>query len=113
MITSINEFKKFNHKKIDIQPNSNGYQYLGGSSKYLIVSIRGMYRIENYNGIYKEEVPYIDIPKNMGEHWLDLLSYYKDEEKNIEKMQNWADYLNLILKWIKCLMKNTPNYILN
>jgi len=41
--------------------------------------------IENFNGIYMKEVPYIEIPENQAQIFLDYLFYYKDENPKYKK----------------------------
>jgi hypothetical protein len=50
------------------------------TSKYELIAIRGGYRVENIKGMYKTEVPYVEIPRELFEEFLDYLVNFKDIE---------------------------------
>lgn len=73
MIDKVKNFGQFINEQ-----NINGYETIVGTSKYGLVKIHNTYRIENYKGMYKKEVPYVEIPKELADEFMDYLVNYRD-----------------------------------
>ena len=73
MIDKVKNFKQsVNEQTI------NGYETIAGTTKYSLVKIHNTFRIENIKGMYKKEVPYVEIPKELVEEFTDYLINYRD-----------------------------------
>jgi hypothetical protein len=74
-----------NHKIKNIKDfindqSNNEYLTIANTLKYGLVKFHNQYRIENYKGLYQKEVPYIEIPEELANQFIDYLINYKDFE---------------------------------
>jgi len=66
--------------KESLNKESSGYETIVSTIKYGLVKINDIYRVENYKGMYKKEVPYIEIPKELADEFMEYLVNYRDLE---------------------------------
>lgn len=54
-------------------PHNENYEVLANTRRYAVVMCRGLFRVENWKGLYAEDVPHVEIPRELKEFYLDLL----------------------------------------
>ena len=56
------------------------YKELAKTAKYAVVQCptENLYRVENRKGLYADEIPHIEIPKDLAEYYVELLKEYMD-----------------------------------
>lgn len=99
MITTINEFRKYNE-------SNNNYKQLVKTDKYA-VSVQGnTFRLENIKGRYADDLPYLNITKEQADRYITFLNKYKSETAADVKQLAKIDVFTKFNKMCDTLFEN-------
>lgn len=65
----------------------NGYETVAKTSTYAVVKINNTYRIENRKGPFQKSVPYVEIPKDLADEFLDMLLNPKAYDQTMKELR--------------------------